>query len=96
MSDVLTEFQATLDPKARGGIKGTAKLDITGEGTLMLSDQGAQIGDGDADVTLSASERTFRAILAGDQNPVTAFMSGKLKVDGNTQRALKVSAILTD
>jgi len=37
----------------------------------------------------------FRNILSGEQNPVMAFMSGKLKVEGNTQRALKVSSILT-
>ena len=95
MSKILEEFQAFLDPKAKGGIKGTAKLDITGEGTLMLTEDGAEIADAPADVTLSASEATFRNILSGDQNPVMAFMSGKLKVDGNTQRALKVSAILT-
>jgi putative sterol carrier protein len=95
MSDILTEFQAFLDPKAKGGIKGIAKLEITGEGTLMLSEDGAEIADTEADVTLKASEATFRAILSGDQNPVTAFMSGKLKVDGNAQRALKVSSILT-
>jgi putative sterol carrier protein len=95
MSDILNEFQTFLDPKAKGEIKGTAKLEITGEGTLMLTEQGAQIADAPADVTLKASEQTFRDILSGDQNPITAFMSGKLKVDGNTQRALKVSAILT-
>lgn len=95
MSDVLLEFQAFLHPKAKGEIKGTAKLDIIDEGTLLLTAEGAEISDADADVTLKASETTFRAILSGDQNPVMAFMSGKLKVDGNTQRALKVSAILT-
>lgn len=95
MSDVLSEFQSYLDVKAKGQIQGSAKLDIAGEGCVMLSETGAQIGDSDADVTLKASAETFRAILSGDQNPVTAFMSGKLKVDGNTQRALKVSSILT-
>lgn len=95
MSDVLSEFQATLDPKAKGEIKGTAKLEITDAGCVMLTEAGAEIADATADVTLKASAETFRAILSGDQNPVMAFMSGKLKVDGNTQRALKVSSILT-
>jgi putative sterol carrier protein len=47
-------------------------------------------------VVLSASDEVFRNILSGAQNPIMAYMSGKLKVEGNVQRALKVSAILTD
>ena len=46
-------------------------------------------------MTLKASEAVFRVILSGDQNPFTAMMSGKLKVDGNQMRALKVSEVLT-
>ena len=42
-----------------------------------------------------ASDGVFRNILSGEQNPVMAYMSGKLKVEGNAQRALKVSGILT-
>ena len=96
MSNIIAEYVTALSPKVAGTIKGTAKLVITGQGSVMLDETGARAGDADADVTLHASDAVFRAILAGDQNPVMAFMSGKLKVDGNTQRALKVSAILTD
>ena len=35
------------------------------------------------------------AILDGSQNPAMAFMTGKLKVEGSSMRALKVSDILT-
>lgn len=95
MPTVLEEFVTTLHPKALGQIKGTAKLVITDHGSVMLTPDGASAGDGEADVTLKASEAVFRAILDGSQNPITAVMSGKLKVDGNQMRALKVSEILT-
>lgn len=95
MSAVTQEFIALLHPKAKDNIRGTAKLVILDEGSVMLDHTGAYEGNGAADVILSASEDTFRAILSGAQNPVMAFMSGKLKVDGNTTRALKVSSILT-
>ncbi|WP_135506724.1 SCP2 sterol-binding domain-containing protein [Roseovarius aestuariivivens] len=95
MSPVIQSYIDTLTPKARGAIRGTAKLVISGEGTVMLDETGARAGDAVADVTLIASDEVFRKILSGDQNPVMAFMSGKLKVEGNAQRALKVSAILT-
>ena len=95
MPTVLEEFIAHLDPKVSGTLQGTAKLVLTDHGSIMLSDQGATEGDGPADVTLKATEKTFRDILAGTQNPAMAFMSGKLKVDGSNMRALKVSEILT-
>lgn len=96
MSAIVDEFIAFLGPRVTDQLQGTAKLVITGEGSVMLDMQGAHAGDGDADVTLAASEQVFRAILSGDQNPATAYMTGKLKVDGSLQRALKVSAILTE
>ncbi|MBZ8118473.1 SCP2 sterol-binding domain-containing protein [Roseovarius sp. LXJ103] len=95
MSDLIADYVARLAPKAEGTIRGTAKLVVEGEGSVMLDADGACEGDGPADVTLTATDAVLRAILSGDQNPVMAFMSGKLKVDGGTQRALKVSAILT-
>ncbi len=95
MTDVIAAYVENLGPKVRGILRGTAKLVITDAGTVMLDDTGARAGDEPADVTLMASDAVFREILSGDQNPVTAFMSRKLKVEGSVQRALKVSAILT-
>lgn len=97
MSAVLDDFITFLTPRVAGQLQGSAKLLITGEGTVMLDSDGARAtaDDAPADVTLAASEQVFRNILSGDQNPATAYMTGKLKVDGSLQRALKVSAILT-
>lgn len=94
MSDILENFIEVLDPRVRGVLKGTAKLILEGEGTVMMNSDGAWLGDGEADVTLQASETVFRAIMSGSQNPIMAYMTGKLKVEGNPQRALKVSGIL--
>lgn len=101
MSAVLEEFITFLGPRVAGQLQGTAKLVVKDEGAVILDSDGARAGDADSDgedvdVTLAASEQVFRAILSGDQNPATAYMTGKLKVDGSLQRALKVSAILTE
>ncbi len=94
MSTVIDQFIENLSPKVKDTLQGTAKLVIKDEGSVMLDNTGARAGDQDADVTLIASEAVFRAILDGSQNPAMAFMSGKLKVDGSSMRALKVSEIL--
>jgi putative sterol carrier protein len=95
MTTIIEEYVTRLTPLARGRIKGVARLDIAGHGSVLLTEAGAEAGDGPADVVLIARDEVFRAILSGEQNPVMAYMSGKLKVEGNVQRALKVSGILT-
>jgi len=94
MNPVVAQFIENLSPKVKDTLQGTAKLIIANEGSVMLDNTGARAGDSDADVTLIASEAVFRAILDGNQNPAMAFMTGKLKVDGSSMRALKVSEIL--
>lgn len=95
MSPIVQEFITNLSPKVTGILQGTAKLVITDEGSIILDNTGAVAGDDDADVTLIATEDVFRNILSGHQNPAMAFMTGKLKVEGSSTRALKVSEILT-
>ena len=50
-------------------------------------------GTGDADCTFSASEENFEKIVAGEQNPTTAYMTGKLKIKGDMGAAMKLQKI---
>ena len=96
MSDVVTQAVAALNAKMDGaGFDGTAKFDIEGEGSIIIDSDGAHPGDEDADVTLTADTETFRAILDGELNPTTAFMTGKLKIDGDMGQAMKLSSVLS-
>lgn len=96
MSDVVTEAVAALNAKMDGeGFDGTAKFDIEDEGCIMIDQNGAHAGDEEADVTLTASTETFKAILDGELNPTTAFMTGKLSVDGDMGQAMKLSSVLS-
>lgn len=95
MSDVISEAVAALNEKMDGeGFDGTAKFDIEDEGAIIIDESGARAGDDDADVTLSASADTFRDILEGNQNPTAAFMTGKLKIDGDMGKAMKLASVL--
>lgn len=95
MSDILTQAAALLDAKAKAGdFDGTAKFDIEGEGAVIIDNTGARIADDEADVTLSADAETFQSILEGDTNPTAAFMTGKLKVDGDMGMAMKLASVL--
>ena len=96
MSEVITKAVAALNEKLGGeGFGGTAKFVIDGEGGIIIDADGARASEDDADVTLSASAETFQAILEGDQNPTAAFMTGKLKVDGDMGLAMKLAGVLS-
>lgn len=96
MSEVITQAVAALNEKLDGaGFDGVAKFDIEDEGAIIIDEDGARAGDDEAEVTLSASAEVFQAILEGEQNPTTAFMTGKLTVDGEMGKAMKLAGILS-
>jgi putative sterol carrier protein len=95
MSDVIEQAVAILNEKLSGAdIEGSAKFSIEGEGAIVMDANGARAGDDDTDVTLSADADTFRSILDGDINPTSAFMTGKLTVDGDMGMAMKLASAL--
>lgn len=95
MSTLLDQAAAALNDKLAGtGFDATAKFEITGEGAIMLDASGARIADEAADVTLTADADTFQSILSGDMNPTSAFMTGKLSVDGDMGAAMRLASVL--
>ena len=46
-----------------------------------------------ADVTIQASGEIFDRIVAGEQNPAMAYMTGKVKVDGDLGAAMKLQKL---
>ncbi|KIN64016.1 Sterol carrier family protein [Sulfitobacter noctilucicola] len=95
MSDIIDQAVVALNEKLAGAdFDGTAKFDIEGEGAVMMDSTGARAADEEADVTLSADADTFREILEGELNATSAFMTGKLKVDGDMGMAMKLASVL--
>ena len=96
MSDFLNAAAARLNEKASGAdFDGTAKFDVENEGAIMFDAGGARVGDEEADVTLSSDAETFQSIFDGDINPTSAFMTGKLKIDGDMGMAMKLASVLS-
>ncbi len=95
MSQVIDHAVTALREKLPNGFDGVAKFDIEGEGSIMVDEGGVRAGDEPAETTMAASAETFRAILDGDLNPTSAFMTGKLKVDGDMGTAMKLGSALS-
>ena len=94
MSKVIDAAVQALGARLSGGFDGVAKFVIPGEGTIMVDGAGVRVGDDEADVTLTANAEVFEQILAGDLSAASAFMSGKLTVDGNMGLAMKLGGAL--
>lgn len=94
MSEIITRAVEELSAKVGEGFDGSAKFVIEGEGSIVIDASGVRAAEDDADVTLTADTETFRAILSGDLNPTSAFMSGKLSVDGNMGTAMKLGSVI--
>lgn len=48
------------------------------------------------DAILTMNSEQFFAMFSGKIKPVTAFMTGKLKISGNLQKAMKLEKLMTD
>lgn len=96
MSETLEKALAALREKVGDQtMDGSVRLDFEDEGALRIDEQGARMDDGsEADVTISASLDTFRKMFEGEMSPTGAFMSGRLKVDGDMGMAMKVAGLL--
>ncbi|WP_410217551.1 SCP2 sterol-binding domain-containing protein [Paracoccus sp. (in: a-proteobacteria)] len=94
MSDVVNAAVEKLSQKI-DSFDSTAKFVIKDEGAIMIDESGVRAGDEEADVTLIASRETFEGIMNGDVNPATAFMTGKLKIDGSMAVAMQLGQKLS-
>ncbi len=85
------------DADKLAGVSNSYLFDIDGEGQWLVDVRDGALtvaeGTGDADVTITTSSDTFAEIVAGQQNPTTAYMTGKLKIKGDMGAALKLQKL---
>ena len=101
MSETVQEFfnnlESHADPAKTAGMTNSYLFDIEGAGQWKVDvDNGALSvaeGGGDADATISTSLETFEKIVAGDLNPTSAYMTGKLKIKGDMGAAMKLQKL---
>ena len=102
MPGTVQEFFETLPSRAdtskTAGMNNSYGFDIEGAGrwTVKVTDGNVSVEDGLADgsdCTISASQEVFEKIVAGEQNPTSAYMTGKLKLKGDMGAAMKLQKL---
>ncbi|HET8528650.1 MAG TPA: SCP2 sterol-binding domain-containing protein [Gaiellaceae bacterium] len=101
MAESVQEFFQNLPSRAdtskTTGMSNSYLFDIEGAGRWKVDVDDGKVsvseGDGDADATIQASQEVFQKIIAGEQNPTSAYMTGKLKIKGDMGAAMKLQKL---
>ena len=75
----------------------TVKLDFGDQGTIMLDGNANTVteDDGAADTTIKIAWADWEAMTQGQLDGMTAFMTGKLKVEGDMSNAMQLQGVLS-
>jgi len=75
----------------------TVKLDFGDQGTIMLDGVGNTVSedDGAADTTIKIAWDDWQSMADGQLDGMTAFMTGKLKVEGDMSNAMQLQGVLS-
>lgn len=95
MSEIVNGAVKALAAKLGDGrIDGSVRFVIEDEGVVRIDEAGVSANAAEADCTIAADAETFRGLLDGELNPTGAFMSGRLRVEGDMGLAMKIAALL--
>ena len=90
-------LESRADSAKTAGMNNSYLFDIEGAGkwTVRVVDGKVNVSEGgdDADAVITTSEGTFQKIVSGEQNPTSAYMTGKLKVKGDMGAAMKLQKL---
>ena len=101
--EIITGFEEKLkaSPDVGSSINAVVQFVVNGEGggiwSIDLTKQPGEISEGASDsaaCTLTMNAEDFVAMMNKEANPMTLFMSGKLKVGGDMSISMKLQSIL--
>src|SRR2546421_12102782 len=90
-------LESRVDQSKTAGMNASYLFDIEGAGrwAVQVDDGKVTVTDGgeSADCTIETTEETFERIVAGELNPTSAYMTGKLKIKGDMGAAMKLQKL---
>lgn len=72
----------------------SVKFVLGSEGVIVLDGTTVTTEDAPTDTTITVSRENFEDLVSGELSPTSAFMTGKLKVEGDMSAAMALSQLL--
>jgi putative sterol carrier protein len=92
--ELLEGLEDRVDPARTRGTTASYRFDVQGAGSWRVEvDDGAVAvteSDEPADCVIRASEENLLRIVRGELNPVTAYMTGRVRVEGDITLATRL------
>ncbi|QPC91058.1 SCP2 sterol-binding domain-containing protein [Mesorhizobium sp. INR15] len=79
---------------ASAGFDRSVKFDTGSDGVIVIDGASISTTDAPADCTIKLSLDDLDSLISGDLNPTMAFMTGKIKVEGDMTVAMSLSQLL--
>ncbi|XP_018322196.1 hydroxysteroid dehydrogenase-like protein 2 [Agrilus planipennis] len=102
VANLFKSIENNLNPQLVEKVQAVYQFEVTGEDAgkwfIDLKSGDGKCGQGEApdkpDATLRMDSKYFFEIFSGKQKPAMAFMTGKLKITGNLQKAMKLEKLM--
>jgi putative sterol carrier protein len=90
-------LEGRIDAGRTGGVTASYRFDVDGAGSwhVAVADGHVKVAESGeaADCVIALREDTLLELLSGETKPTTAFMLGRIKVDGDMALALKLKEL---
>ena len=86
--------QEVRDRVAASDFDKVMKFDCGDDGVLVINRKEVTTEDMEADCTIKISRKNLEKLMKGELNPMTAFLTGKIKVDGDASVAMQLQTLL--
>jgi putative sterol carrier protein len=101
VAGIFSTMVQRFDAKKAEGVNGTIQFDLSGDNGgaywLRIADGAAETGTGQVEnpkMTLKSTADDFYSVISGSLNPMQAFMTGKIKIQGDTGLAMKLMPLI--
>lgn len=86
--------QEMRDRVATAEFENVLKFDCGEDGVLVINRDQVSVADMDADCTITVNKKNLKKLLTGKLSPTVAFMTGKVKIQGDMSVALRITSLI--
>ncbi len=99
-ADIFAGMAQSFRADKAGAFRGVFQFNLSGDGggtwNVSVADGACQVAEGKAgkaDVTVAMAAPDFAKMIAGELQPVAAFMQGKIRLQGDMAMAMKLQEL---